>query len=86
MELVPGLLPPGAREVLAAYTGSLAAAQAPPTFEAMTALIPIFVALVGLVAYAIASNPKAQRVGEILFFNGSLVALFVLARHVLRLP
>jgi hypothetical protein len=54
--------------------------------EPMQTIVPVIVAVVGLVAYALATNPKAAEVGRILFFVGSLVALFVWQHAVVRLP
>jgi Na+/phosphate symporter len=39
-------------------------------------LIPIVVCVLGLVLYLLASNPKAQEVGRLMFFCGLLVVLF----------
>jgi Na+/phosphate symporter len=47
--------------------------------------IVVLIALAGLVIYAMASNPKAQRVGEILFFCGTLATCLALAGKVTRL-
>ena len=52
----------------------------------MIAWITVLVALAGLVIYAVATNPKVVRIGEILFFCGTLVSLFALARQVARIP
>lgn len=49
------------------------------------AYIPVLVALLGLLLYALASNPKVQEVGRILFFCGALAECLALAGHVLRL-
>ncbi len=37
----------------------------------LVALVPVLVALVGLLLYAMASNPRVARIGEILFFVGA---------------
>lgn len=50
------------------------------------AIVPVVVALLGLVVYGIATNPKAAEVGRILFFVGALVALFVWQHVTLRFP
>jgi hypothetical protein len=44
----------------------------------MIVLIPLLVALIGLLMYALASNPKLVRIGEIMFFAGLFVFLFQL--------
>ena len=49
-------------------------------------LIPLLTAVVGLLVYALAGNPKAAEAGRLLFFAGSLVTLFALQGHALRLP
>jgi len=41
----------------------------------MLIYLPLFVAIVGLVIYAISSNPKAAEVGRIMFAFGLLVFL-----------
>ena len=50
------------------------------------AIIPLLVAIIGLLIYVLASNGKLVEVGRILFSCGTLVALFVFARTVLRIP
>ncbi len=52
----------------------------------MIAYIPLLVALLGLLAYALASNPKVQEIGRIALFCGLLVTMFSLASKVLRFP
>lgn len=47
----------------------------------MIATIPVLVAVVGLLAYALASNPKAAEVGRLAFACGLLVALFALEHY-----
>ncbi len=49
------------------------------------AWLVLLVAVVGLLMYALSANPKLARVGEILFFCGSLVTLFMLAGRTVRL-
>lgn len=41
----------------------------------MEVYFSLLVAIVGVVMFAIAANPKVQRIGEILFFCGTLVFL-----------
>lgn len=38
------------------------------------------VAVVGLLLYALATNPKVARVGEIMFFAGLLATLLIVGR------
>jgi len=42
------------------------------------ATIPALFALVGVLMYALASNPKLQEIGRLMFFAGLLVALFAI--------
>jgi len=51
----------------------------------MTVLLPLLVAVVGLVVYALSTNPKAAEVGRLAFATGLLVTLFDLARLTLNL-
>lgn len=51
----------------------------------LTALLPALVALVGLVIYVLASNPKAAEIGRIMFGAGLLVVCLVLAGRMVRL-
>ena len=48
----------------------------------MIVLLPLLVCIIGLVVYAIATNPKAQELGRLMFFAGLFVALFELAPRV----
>lgn len=50
----------------------------------MVAIIPILVALAGVLAYALSSNAKIVKIGEIAFFCGLLVSLFSLAGTSIR--
>lgn len=52
----------------------------------LIAIIPLVVAIIGLLAYVLASNPKISEVGRILFLVGALVTVAVLAGHTLRMP
>jgi len=55
----------------------------------MTIYLSLLVALIGLVMYALSSNGKVVRIGEILFFTGALAFLLgfpAYAQHVVRLP
>lgn len=49
-------------------------------------LVPVLAAVLGVLIYVLASNPKAAELGRLLSFAGMLVALLVLAQHVVRLP
>lgn len=40
--------------------------------------LPALIAIIGLLMYALSANPKIVRIGEILFFCGTLVTLFSL--------
>lgn len=42
----------------------------------MILVIPVLIALIGLLMYALAANPKLQEIGRIMFHGGLLVALF----------
>lgn len=41
----------------------------------LTIAIPLLVALVGLLMYVLATNPKVQELGRLMFFAGLFVAL-----------
>lgn len=47
----------------------------------ITLLFPAIVAIAGLILYFAATNPKVQRVGEIMFFCG-LIATMLLSESV----
>ena len=49
------------------------------------AYIPLLFAIAGLLLFALASNPKVVRVGEIMFFCGFLVTMFSLASKTVHL-
>ena len=49
----------------------------------MLIFIPLLVALIGVLMYALATNPKVQEIGRIMFFCGLLVTLFEVAGHVI---
>ena len=51
----------------------------------LIAVIPLVVLIVGLLAYALAANPKVQEIGRIAYSCGLLVLLFVLARQTISL-
>ena len=52
----------------------------------LTILLPLLVAVVGLVLYAISANPKVSELGRIAYFCGLLVVTFALSRVVLKIP
>jgi hypothetical protein len=41
----------------------------------MTILIPLLIALVGVLLYALAANPKVSEIGRIMFWTGLLATL-----------
>lgn len=51
----------------------------------LTILVPLLVAVAGLLVYVVASNAKVAEVGRLLFACGSLVATFGAAHTILRL-
>ena len=51
----------------------------------LISVVPLLVAIVGLIIYVVATNAKVVRLGEILLFCGTLVTLLVFARDVVRL-
>lgn len=48
--------------------------------------IPLLVAIVGALVYALSSNPKASELGRIAFSCGLLVAVYIVAGEKIRLP
>lgn len=49
------------------------------------AVIPLILALVGLLLYALAANPKVSEIGRISFFCGLLVLTFAFAKTVIHI-
>lgn len=49
------------------------------------ALAPLIIAIVGLLMWSLSSNPKVQRIGEILFFCGALVVTLGLGSKTVHL-
>lgn len=47
----------------------------------MIIALSLLVALIGLVMYLVASNPKISRIGEIMLFAGLLAFLMLLPGH-----
>lgn len=50
----------------------------------LIAYIPFFIAIVGLLLWALAGNALVKEVGKILFFCGALVTTFSLADRTVR--
>ena len=46
----------------------------------------LLVAVVGLLMMVLASNPKLEKIGTVLFASGTLVTLFGLAHATVHLP
>ncbi len=51
----------------------------------MIAIVPILVALIGLVMYLASANPKVNELGRILFAVGALVATYAAMSHTVQL-
>lgn len=51
----------------------------------LISIIPLIVLLVGLLTYALASNPKVQEIGRIAIFVGLFFTVMVCAHQTLRL-
>ncbi len=49
------------------------------------ALVPLFVAIVGLLMYALSANTKVAEIGKIMFFCGLLALMFASARESIRI-
>lgn len=50
----------------------------------LIAFAPLLVALVRLVTYFVAANPKTSEAGRILFFTGMLAFLFAMGNETVR--
>ncbi len=50
------------------------------------ALVPLFVAIVGLLLWLLASNPKVSEIGKIMFFCGLFTLLLVFGEGRVKLP
>ena len=48
-------------------------------------LVPVAAAIIGALVYALSANVKVAELARLLYGAGVLVALFVLAQHVVRL-
>lgn len=51
----------------------------------MIVILQLLVALVGLLMYALAANPKLVRIGEIMFFSGLLSFLIRATPEMLKI-
>jgi len=49
------------------------------------ALVPLFVAIVGLLMWCLAANAKVAEIGKIMFFCGLLALMFSTAKETLRI-
>lgn len=49
------------------------------------AFVPAIFAVVGLLLYILATNPKLQEIGKLTFFAGFLVTMFTLASKTVHL-
>jgi|GEM_PF-2742832 len=50
----------------------------------LTILLPLLVAIVGMLVYALAAGPKPAEIGRLAYACGLLVTLFELASHVIK--
>lgn len=51
----------------------------------LIAYIPLLVALIGVLIWALASKQIAQRIGEHMFWTGLLVTLMTVSNHTLKI-
>jgi Na+/phosphate symporter len=51
----------------------------------LISIVAVIVALVGLILYLLASNPKAAEIGRILFFCGVMAAVLAAGNHTIHL-
>jgi hypothetical protein len=49
----------------------------------MIVYLSLLVAIVGLIMYFVASNPKVQEVGKIMLFSGLLAFLIMVGSHMI---
>lgn len=49
------------------------------------ALFPLAIAIIGMLIYALAANPKVSEIGRLMFFCGLLVLAFALAKTVVHI-
>jgi len=48
------------------------------------AIIPLIVAIVGLLMFALSANPKVVEIGKIMFWTGLLISLYISAGKTLK--
>lgn len=51
----------------------------------ITIIAPFLIAVLGLLLYILATNPKVQEIGRIMFACGMLVLTWILSNHVYHL-
>ncbi len=51
----------------------------------LIAYIPLLVAIIGVLVWVLASNGKLQRMGEHMFWTGTLVTLLTAASHTVKI-
>lgn len=51
----------------------------------LISIVPVVAAILGLLIYALAANPKVSETGRLLMFAGMLVTLFVMAGQSVRI-
>jgi len=51
----------------------------------LSILLPLLVAIIGMLVYALSANAKVQELGRLAYGCGLLVTLFELATHVVHL-
>ena len=47
-------------------------------------LLPLLVAIIGVLAYGLSTNGKIQELGRLAYFAGLLVTLFEVASHTIK--
>ena len=52
----------------------------------LIAILPVIVLVLGLLLWALSSNPVPKEAGRIMFFCGLLVVCFVAAKYSVRVP
>lgn len=50
----------------------------------MIIIVPLLIALAGVLLFALASNPKLSEIGRIMFGAGLVVTLLVLGEHSIK--
>lgn len=51
----------------------------------MVVFLPLLVALIGVLMYALATNPKLQEIGRLAYFAGLLAFLLIAGSHIVSL-